>query len=56
MNIVVKASRSVGIIRGPNNITGTGFRVGDCYIMTALHVVVPERKIIDWFGVILYGA
>ena len=37
--IVVKASRSVGIIRGPGRITGTGFRVGECYIMTALHVV-----------------
>ena len=39
MDIVVKASKSVGIIRGPNNKTGTGFRVGDRYIMTALHVV-----------------
>jgi hypothetical protein len=37
--IVVKASKSVGIIRGPGSLTGTGFRVGECYIMTALHVV-----------------
>jgi hypothetical protein len=44
LNIVIKASRSVGIIRGPNNITGTGFRVGDCYIMTALHVVVDSMS------------
>ena len=36
--IVVNASESVGIIRGPGTC-GTGFRVGDCYIMTALHVV-----------------
>jgi hypothetical protein len=36
--IVVNASESVGIIRGPEN-SGTGFRVGDHYIMTALHVV-----------------
>jgi hypothetical protein len=38
-NILLKASKSVGIIRGPNDIKGTGFRVGKCYIMTALHVV-----------------
>ena len=38
-DIVERASGSVGIIRGPNGKTGTGFRVGDRYVMTALHVV-----------------
>ena len=38
MDIVVKASKFVGIIRGPET-SGTGFRVGCCYIVTALHVV-----------------
>ncbi|VDI39047.1 Hypothetical predicted protein [Mytilus galloprovincialis] len=37
--IVSKASHSVGIIRGPGG-GGTGFRVGENYIMTARHVVI----------------
>ena len=38
IDIKIKASECVGIIRGPST-RGTGIRVGDCYIITALHVV-----------------
>ncbi|CAC5401538.1 unnamed protein product [Mytilus coruscus] len=42
--IVSKASHSVGIIRGPAE-GGTGFRVGDNYVMTARHVVIENIKV-----------
>ncbi|KAK3598087.1 hypothetical protein CHS0354_036984 [Potamilus streckersoni] len=38
METIVDVAKSVGIIRSPV-VQGTGFRVGDSYIMTALHVV-----------------
>ncbi|XP_063448338.1 uncharacterized protein LOC134727873 [Mytilus trossulus] len=42
--IIVEASFSVGIIRGPGG-GGTGFRVGDNYVMTARHVVIDNIKV-----------
>ncbi|XP_076091954.1 uncharacterized protein LOC143063614 [Mytilus galloprovincialis] len=42
--IVSKASHSVGMIRGPGG-GGTGFRVGDNYVMTARHVVIDNIKV-----------
>ncbi|KAK3594206.1 hypothetical protein CHS0354_030638 [Potamilus streckersoni] len=48
LRLVLKIAESVGIIRSPS-VTGTGFRVGESYIMTARHVVmdiinsVPRR-------------
>lgn len=39
--IVSKASHSVGMIRGPGG-GGTGFRVGENYVMTARHVVIDN--------------
>ncbi|KAL3870645.1 hypothetical protein ACJMK2_038692 [Sinanodonta woodiana] len=38
MEMIVEVAKSVGIIRSPL-VQGTGFRVGDSYIMTANHVV-----------------
>lgn len=39
LNAIVEASKSVGIIFGPDEFSGTVFRVGDEYVMTAWHVV-----------------
>lgn len=39
LKAVVEASKSVGIIFGPNNFSATVFRVGDEYVMTDWHVV-----------------
>ncbi|CAC5401539.1 unnamed protein product [Mytilus coruscus] len=44
--IVSKASRSVGMIRGPGG-GGTGFRVGENYVMTARHVVIDNIKVFN---------
>ncbi|KAL3874779.1 hypothetical protein ACJMK2_037748 [Sinanodonta woodiana] len=38
LELMVEVAKSVGIIRGPG-VQGTGFRVGESCIMTALHVV-----------------
>ena len=38
IEIVLKASKFVGIIRGPET-SGTGFRVGKDHIMMSLHVL-----------------
>ncbi|CAC5401537.1 unnamed protein product [Mytilus coruscus] len=42
--IISKASHSVGMIRGPGG-GGTGFRVGENYVMTARHVVIDNIKV-----------
>ncbi|XP_033729179.1 uncharacterized protein LOC117318292, partial [Pecten maximus] len=39
-----RARQSVGLIKGPNESGGTGFRVGTDYIMTAYHVAADITK------------
>jgi hypothetical protein len=46
-DIKAKVSKSVGLIYINRHPAGTGFRVGDKYVMTCLHVIegiIPQGK------------